>query len=746
MADTSTTRKTAQLPTVTIRAPKENVLNNYRSYTYNFTLAAIRRSDAANPTYTGGDLDIVIARSGGKGVKNMPGSSGEAKGFNKSSPGRFDLFIDNVELTTNMSFSEKGSVTQPAQLKFEIIEPYSFNGLFEALHVAALAADYPTYAEAVYVLKMQFLGYPDDVDLPNPTSIENSTRYFMFKIAEAVMELTEKGTRYSCAGNPWRATALGQPSVQPGSVSLQGSTVQTALENYFKRINDLIIDSDKNSKSGNSAGNHDVYEIKFPDVVNGKESGSTNKISEAKIATPLRDNQLFAFLDPAISTKANALQTGNSAASSVPADYVMKDTQIQFAEGRRINEAISAVVRDSTYPRSILEDVAGKTDEFGMITYFTVLTETIPLKTYDAVSKRPFKKYVFKVVPYQVHVTSIPGYESVPFKASKLDPIIWRRYDYMYTGKNIDVLNFKLNFKYALQAELPRGNANNDTPGATRSAAPNATVDVKSKDASVENIKLDQTAGGTVATTHNLASMSNQIDGTAGQVSDDPYWTLARNMHNAIVTTEGGSLLVGELEILGDPFYLVTGAFNNTAPEGESTGITKTGEAAHLYGPVFINLEFRNPQDIGTFEQGGLLQFQDNQRVPFSGVYRVSKAVSTFKDGQFKQMLSIQRLPSQIPANSKIAAGSLSSVTSTEPNKQETPVVDTAKASVVSAPSMSPKLPVIQPLSLAPLAEISAKDIANTAFTTAASGFKNPLAALAETKTFASSVLSKFGK
>ena len=758
--DPNTERKTpTDLGTVTIRASgykkdsssqkKENVLNRYRSYTYNFTLAVIRKKDAENPEYTGGDLDIVIAKSGGKGVDHMPGTSAEAKGFNKSSSGRFDFFIDTVEISTDMAFSEKGSVAQPAAtMKFEIIEPYSINGFIEALHVASLAADFPTYAEAVFVLKMQFLGYPDDADLPEPEPVgEKAERYFMFKLSDVQMDVTEKGTRYRCAGNPWRTMALGQANQLKEPASLRGSTVKTALENFFENINNQIKAADKSSKAGASAGNHDVYEIKFPDIVNGKETGSSNKIAEAKIATALKENQLYAFLDPAVSTKSNSLKTGNTAASSVPSDYVMKDTQIQFAEGRLINEAIAAVIRDSTYPRDILENVAGKTDEFGMITYFTVLTETIPLKNYDAASRRPFRKYVFKVVPYQVHITLVPGYEAVPYKAETLNPLIWRRYNYIYTGKNIDVLNFKLNFNLAFQAELPKANANNDTPGAARGAAPDATVDVKRKDANVEAIKSDQNASGTAVTTPKATSMSKVADGTAGQVSDDPYWTLARNMHSAIVKSEGGSLLVGDLEILGDPYYLVTGAFNNAVPEPYSTGITKTGEASHLYGPVIIGLEFRNPQDLGTFEQGGFLQFQDTERVPFGGVYRVSRADSTFKEGQFRQVLRIERLQSQLPPDSKIAAGNLGDVTATEPNKQDTPVADTTKASSVVPPaSTSPKLPPIQPPSLAPLADISIKDIANTAISSAASNFKNPLAGLTDAKTFTSSILSKFGK
>ena len=72
--DNSTENKTAdkdttKLPTVEITGKrdrsakkKENVLNSYRSYTYNFTLAVVTKDNLTNPAgYKGGDLDLVIA-------------------------------------------------------------------------------------------------------------------------------------------------------------------------------------------------------------------------------------------------------------------------------------------------------------------------------------------------------------------------------------------------------------------------------------------------------------------------------------------------------------------------------------------------------------------------------------------------------------------------------------------------------------------------------------------------------------
>ena len=791
--DNSTENKTADkdttnLPTVDVtgkrdRSPKkkENVLNSYRSYTYNFTLAVVTKDDLTNPAgYNGGDLDLVIARSGGKGTNAIPTASSESiaaakknladqftddiqpspeaitrsrsalskiektPGFNKFSPGRFDFFIDNVEIETAMAFTSKASVTQPSNLTFEVFEPYSINGFLEALHVASLSADFPTYTHAGFCMKMEFVGYPDNVDLPEPEVILDATRYFMFIFNDIQIELTEKGTRYRCSARPYGQSAYGNANAIKQPVSLQGKTVKEALENFFKNINEQIIASDKSGKDGSASGDRDIYEIKFLDIVKGKESGSENAMSKSKIATALKDNQLYAFPDPATSTKPNAMQTGNAPVSSTPGDYVLKDTQIQFPEGRLINEAIAAVIRDSSFTRDLLKDIESKVDKQGMIDYFTIRTESIPLKKIDTVSKRPYMKWVYKIVPFKIHYSYIPGYSSVPFKVETIDPLIWRRYDYIYTGKNIDILNFKLNFNLLWTDATVRANANNDTPGAIRGAAPESTNDIKSKGVNIETLKSDQNAGGSRVVNADAGSLSQQTDGTAGQPSDDPYWSLARNMHDRLVKSDGASLLIGELEILGDPFYLVTGGIGNYTPPEAAPGITVNGEAAYNNGMVLIGLEFRNPQDLGTFEQGGLLQFQDSIRAPFGGIYNVSTVKNNFREGQFKQVLTIQRLQGQLPPSSKIAPEKIGDATVTEPNKVDKLVADSTKATAgIVVPSFAKK-PPIQPPTLAPLADISASDLASLlSLNSAVSNFTNPIGSLLNK--VSSSVTTKFG-
>ena len=161
---------------------KSNVLNGYRSYTYNFTLAVIDATAAGTyDEYTREPLKNIVLKSGGKGTEDTLTDAAFAKykasnaqmevldrwdnevkqkslqandsraaleGFKSSSSGRFDLFIDDLRMTSVGSFTPDSGETLTQGLSFTVIEPYSVNGFIEALHAASLAAGYLNYREA----------------------------------------------------------------------------------------------------------------------------------------------------------------------------------------------------------------------------------------------------------------------------------------------------------------------------------------------------------------------------------------------------------------------------------------------------------------------------------------------------------------------------------------------------------------------------------------------------------------------
>ena len=258
-----------------------NVLNGYRAVTYNFTLAALNAALINDPkVFESNDWEkYIVLTSKGKGQDYAinPGSGasstavaanaelssdpfltkrttiqqikasqknidylnsvpGIVDGFNKNSPGRFDMYIDNVELENAIAYTKKTNASLNTSIKFDVYEPYSINGFTEALHVAAIAAGYTSYVGASFILKMEFIGYPHDVDLPNPEPIKDATRYFVFGFTGFEVTLTENGTKYNCTGVPFNELPLGKSTTLSQSVTARGSTVEEILVDLMAKL------------------------------------------------------------------------------------------------------------------------------------------------------------------------------------------------------------------------------------------------------------------------------------------------------------------------------------------------------------------------------------------------------------------------------------------------------------------------------------------------------------------------------
>lgn len=703
--------KNKSAPTIK-QSDKKNVLNRYRSSTYNFTLAALRKDDINDPSvYRNSALDLIIIKSGGKGIQgistNVSGvdrvvgqtvtefreggrllgvdkkdiiekdfSGTElVKGFNENSPGRFDLFIDDVEIETLMAFTPASGTTLPTSVKFTVIEPYSINGFIEALHVSAIAAGYPNYTQASFLLKMEFVGYPDDdtTVFKNPQVVENSTRYFPIKFTGIEVEVTERGTRYRCAAIPWSDAAFGQPNSLKRPVTMAGNTVGDILKNLIKNLNDQLREDDKAAKSGTPANDSDEYEIVFPTRTDsGFDYTQINDIGKTSLKTILRDPAIYKFKDPGEIEKKQTPQQNDSNPDEIKLHPTSgSPPQIQFAENQKINEIIAAVIRDSEYIRKILKE--SKVDGNGFIDYFAIKAEVTNKSTIDPVSRKPFQKYRFSVIPYKVHFTRIPSLKGQKFDPGPITKLSLREYNYIYTGNNVDILNFKLNFNTLFFEAIPLAMGNNDQPGAASSAGQPNDTKRQLKGDDISNQKSDQNFSPTL---RQVPQPVTTDGANASQRSTDPYYALAKNMHSAIIDSNA-SMLTGNIDILGDPFYLVTGGIGNydSKPSGVQ-GLTQDGEADHLQGEVLITINFRNPVDINPLQKGGNFYFE-TEKLPFSGVYMVTKAVSSFKDGIFKQSLDIIRVPGQIVGRTRETV--LADTTVETPKKESQQVPSTTR-------------------------------------------------------------------
>lgn len=712
-------------------AVNSNVLNNYRSITYNFTLAALPSDYLSNPeSYRKAELDLVILKSGGKGSKvvtnNVVGiqrvtgvnkteireggrllgtqtkniyttdftGSALVDGFNKNSPGKFDMFIDDIDIDTIMTFDKQSTVTLPTQIKFEVIEPYSVNGFIEALHVTAVAAGYTSYISASFVLKLEFWGIPDTdtSEFKQPEKIKNADRYFPIGLTNVEVELSERGTKYVCSAVPYNEKAFGQPSLIKKAIQMKGTTVKTILENFIESFNDQIKQSLEDSRKNSSQ--YDEYFIKFVtwDGSEGWVENNNSDIAKSSILELFEDNALYNFANP--NQGNNAYKPGTRPKSI---KYNPSSTVINFPEKKNVHEVISAVIRDSMYIREILRDIdtngrkSKYIDDFGKINYFLVRIETINKPEFDTVTKKPFQKFYFVVSPYKVHFTRIPTYGQVQLKEEEFKKSIVREYNYFYMGKNIDVTNFKLNFNTLFFEAIPVSLADQNTPNQRDSVKPSSRT-VRQVTAPSKEEQSCNNPSHPMAPVREIVPDTQPIDGSGSDHQNDPYNTLARTMHDAIINSKA-SMITGEIDILGDPVFLVTGGMGNynPKPKGNSFGEVGEGEVAMNSGEVNIAINFRNPIDIGDFESGGNMIFDPN-RVPFSGVYMVTKVKNTFKDGVFKQRIEILRKPGQI-IDSNCSEKDLNSFVTTVPDSNSravaTPTVDFRPSQRIDAAEVS---------------------------------------------------------
>lgn len=703
--------KTNDIPTFQAGKDK-NVLHNYRSWNYIFTISALDKNSIRDPkSFPSASKNYVIVKSSGKGsatISNTLSPSAAANNtttnaqseikdliqqFNKESPGRFDMFIDNVSINSLMTMSEGLSTSLANKLSFDIVEPYSMGGFLEALAVGARATGSLTYMSAVFLLKIEFLGYPDSVTGPvsSAETIPASTRYYPFIINGVEVEANEeKGTTYKVSAVPQNERGFGISNQIKTDIKMQGETVGAVLQDFFDNINKAIREDAKKAKGENTT-NYDEYAIYWaPEPVNGVEIDIHNEkaqavdIRTAKMNDELRGNASYHFPDPAKPAPGQSGYQGqsNTGDKTATAKYDPRAGAVSFAAGSQIHESIASVIRDSEYVKNLIQNldkVKNDKNSDGLVRYFMISLQDEELeKNFDPQTLRRNKRYTYVVHPYKIHFSRIPGEQLGIVDFKPLQKMIRRTYDYLYTGKNVDVINFQLKFNHLYFQAAPARAGDKAVNDASAGAGASDKVDVTLQKTTAAEVGKNN--GNIKAPIQTTGAQTLNPEGGSGQPAQGtPYHALAQNMHSAFLKSV--DLNKVDLEIYGDPYYLTTESVGNQRHASAGPGINDKGEAQIYSGEVYVNINWRTPIDIQPLDRGGLMEFE-SKLLPFSGVYRVNSVSSTFSGAKFTQKLTCIRMPGQV-IEATNADTKLPSLTNT-PTPGQQMVKDTAPAGVQS--------------------------------------------------------------
>jgi hypothetical protein len=658
--------------------PIPNVLHSFVSFNPLFTFSSLNKDQINNSSFTTGDIGEVIFSSGGRTPNNRASTANTSS---SNSEGKFDFFIDNVEMETLVAPQLRTKGTSVIALNFDLYEPYSMGTFLQSCQIAAFSNGHINYAESPFLMTLKFLGYGED---DRVMTVPGSTRYFPVRIFDVGMEVTGKGCKYTVKCIAWGETALSDNfNLLKQNVSISGKDVREMLQSGINSLQ-YVINSrlQEISKAAKDAYLPDEVLIEFPktgavsqtsptankgatsssgespssQLVISKSSTtymfeqspeSVNSIGTASLEFDLTRGGLY----PKISedrVHSKGIYKRNLISAEVKGDQ----RQFVFQQGTSIINAITEVVLMSEYCTSIAKNVP---DKDGMLDWFRIDTQVYLKegKPGNAGNGSAPKLLVYKVIPYKIHSSMIQSPTQKPVGYDELKKNAPKVYDYLYTGKNLDVLDFKINFKTGLFTKTYADNGKYNEYALNTNDMSQGGNDIAPK--TIDN-SGNMPNGDVGIGVKSIGKLPDAWRNSGGSASDTYKTLVAKQFHYQLLSSNMADMVTGDLTILGDPYFISdsgVGNFSNTG-QGARRTISPTGAMDYQSSEVDIVVNFRTPIDIGT---DGIMEFaKSNLEVPFSGLYKVINVKSTFNKGQFTQTLALLRRINQNPFSNETAA------------------------------------------------------------------------------------------
>lgn len=316
---------------------------------------------------------------------------------------------------------------------------------------------------------------------------------------------------------------------------------------------------------------------------------------------------------------------------------------ITFKAGTHIQRVLEELVLLTEYGENS-DFTKNKPDENGMIKWFRIdaLVYNVSNPEHEMQFGRPPRVYVYRVLPWLVHesVFSSPsrGHKSY----QQLLKQAARKYNYIYTGENLDVLDFQINFNNQFFNKI-------DPDFGTNSRTQQSEGTTNEAGASDNNVRTVSDPSNTFGSmTQVRADASNSIPTIVnGAMSENDKLILARTFQDNLINSDV-DLVDMDIKVLGDPYYLMDSGMGNYHASGTSyMNMTEDLTMDYESGQVDILFNFRTPIDYDPSD--GLMTFASDfsDVKEFSGLYQVNEVTSNFSRGQFTQDLKLLRRPRQ---------------------------------------------------------------------------------------------------
>ena len=651
----------------------DNILHKFATYNTLFTLSGINEAELANHTFLTNPVHDVIARSGGIGNPNISGNPASA---DISAPGDQDeegsvaerteeakrieseygdsigvlkkgrdIFFESVNMISTVGPSEERGLADFIKMDFKLHEPFGIT-FVEKIRAAARLNDYKDYQDAPMLLTIEFKGFDEN---GRPMDQYGTVRKIPILITRVDLDVNEGGAIYDVTAVRINDMAFDDRFKFPRrKISINASTLRGAASQLEDQLNEQIL---KERDEHEVRTVLDKYIISIDDKVAAISKGfiGAKEVQNTAVSPKARRNGQNIKLEVAeaqvsslvsltklLEDMVRSTKGYEDLAADFWTEYLQRAGEIGPNEDAT-EEKIEELIKSDRFEQTIRDN--------SFVDWFKIKTSVqTDYSKFDKINKMHRKIVTYKVIPYKIHVLKFmrPG---VFMKRNSLSAGIKKRYNYLYTGDNVDIQNLRINYKTAFYmrntVEVGKG------PQSVFEKLDNLITKLVGQE---DPDNKDITGIRSYASIVKSRNLINKADTDLGlEARKQDFYDY--------LTNPTVDMMRIEMEILGDPAYLCQDQFIPLNARGEAR---KEGTVfddgygsfnADQYTPL-MELIYRLPDDLN--DKTGVMfeSFDPGKTVPeenlfFSGVYQVVKIDSSMSNGQFTQTLTCVRLNNQ---------------------------------------------------------------------------------------------------
>ena len=652
----------AELKNANFKA-EDNKLHKYASYSYQWTLSSLSQDNIDD---WNGNIDTlgqnIIARSAGIGGKDTVVDRRKDAGTGDASVAeeiyarerrgedtaldtlrdQLDIYFEKVVITGVHTPNPDRKLMNFTKIEMELSEPMGIS-LYEKLRAAAVANDFRDHLDAPFLLTLDFIG----MDTEGKTHKEIPRRYFPIKIVNSEMDMGAGGTMYTLTAVPWTEFGMVNRYLYTrGTATIKGGSITDAL----KSLETILKKHQAKEKELDYRTIEDEYRFTVDPFFTSQDSPIDNNTMS-----------IFTFNEKGNDGFRGEIHHFGKGNPRAPGDQKFRPQIMVARPNTSISHILERIMLKTKYFRQITktftEDYWGKLSEqqkgdvlskeyvpwFKIVT--TVHTEA---GNFDRLRKKEKKIIHYHIKPFLVHILNfvVPGLGG----GSLYGKYVKKRYNYTFTGRNLDILDLNIKYKYAFfQSRLVMSDYHDDEDN---------------QDASKADLEKARWAYGTGDYPEKLNPLTMEpifqdSEDSIVKGSNQNNMTVTQQYYDYLTNPDADMMRV-EMRIMGDPAF-IGHDFAIPMPLAMTNKTVSSIEGAgRLGGMVFdeklgafnvdqaeplVTLNFKFPRDFD--EKSGFYSTKNKDNAQFSGLYKVAKVESIFDQGQFTQDLLMVRFKNQ---------------------------------------------------------------------------------------------------